>query len=66
MCIDELTVDVALLQLHGGQRFLENELVVRCDFFPDQPQGIAIRDRCVVVILVDVVAEQGPRIAIVT
>ena len=56
--IDKLAVDVALLKFHGSERFLQREFVVGGDFFADQAQGIAVGDRRVVVVLVDVIAEQ--------
>ena len=59
MGIDELSVDIALLEFYGGQRLLQGDLVVGGDFLADQAQGVAIGDGGVVVVFVDVVAEQG-------
>ena len=65
MGVDELAVDVALLKLHGRERFLQRELVVGGDLLADQAQGVAVGDGGVVVVLVDVVAKQGAGIVVV-
>ena len=56
--VQRLPLDAAVPHLDVRQRLLQLHLVAGGDFLADQAQGVAVGDGGVVVVLVDVVAEQ--------
>ena len=49
-----IAVDVALLQLDGGEGLLQRQFVIGGDLFADQSKGVTVSNGGVVVVLVDV------------